>query len=335
MPGPEDWEYVETPHGMPVPLMALEDTETDPSTNKARHSILILNTHDVPVQPVGWLTCEWLVMQVLTSSSHSIASFFTADDWEYHQSAARYFRNLFNITESTVYRRILSPCIIVTAFSALVATHNSVVCQRKCTHLTATFCIERVQAHCQIHSGLMTLWASHACPTLMLCHAAIALALGPHTLLGSALSLLLVFRTNASYGRLVEGRRVQPLTSHLMAITLLCHSTIFVCLKRVPYQQGDRYNCLAEFDKMTTCIAKEFGRWHRQAAQVSRYVGADVGSSSSQCKGVGAIDDSVLPRAAAAGGSGLYPGQTHPSQAFRLGVLYLSLIGKGFTYPGQ
>ncbi|CAL8465310.1 g4845 [Coccomyxa elongata] len=117
--------------------MALEDTDTDPSTNK-----------------------------VLTSSSHSISSFFTADDWEYHQSAARYFRNLFNITESTVYRRILAPCVIVTAFSALVATHNSFVCQP------------------------------------------IALALGPHTLLGSALSLLLVFRTNASYGRLVEGRRM-------------------------------------------------------------------------------------------------------------------------------
>lgn len=72
-------------------------------------------------------------MQVLTSSSHSISSFFTADDWEYHQSSARYFRNLFNITESTVYRRILAPCVIVTAFSALVATHNSLVCQRGCT----------------------------------------------------------------------------------------------------------------------------------------------------------------------------------------------------------
>ena len=34
------------------------------------------------------------------------------------------------------------------------------------------------------------------------------IATTPHTLLGSALSLLLVFRTNASYSRLVEGRRV-------------------------------------------------------------------------------------------------------------------------------
>ncbi|EIE23197.1 UPF0187-domain-containing protein [Coccomyxa subellipsoidea C-169] len=117
--------------------MELEDTDTDPSTNK-----------------------------VLTSASHSISSFFSADDWEYHQSAERYFRNLINVSESTVYRRILAPCLMITAFSALVAFYNS-----------------------------------FALPTL-------AFALAPHTLLGSALSLLLVFRTNASYGRLVEGRRM-------------------------------------------------------------------------------------------------------------------------------
>ena len=39
-------------------------------------------------------------------------------------------------------------------------------------------------------------------------HAVCTIATTPHTLLGSALSLLLVFRTNASYSRLVEGRRV-------------------------------------------------------------------------------------------------------------------------------
>ena len=40
------------------------------------------------------------------------------------------------------------------------------------------------------------------------CFAVCTIATTPHTLLGSALSLLLVFRTNASYARLVEGRRV-------------------------------------------------------------------------------------------------------------------------------
>ena len=63
--------------------------------------------------------------QELTSSSHSISSFFTATDWEYHQSATRYFRNLLNIRESTVYKRILAPCLTVTAFSAVVALYNS------------------------------------------------------------------------------------------------------------------------------------------------------------------------------------------------------------------
>ena len=40
--------------------------------------------------------------------------------------------------------------------------------------------------------------------------AVLAMGSVPHTILGSALSLLLVFRTNSSYGRLVEGRRVRP-----------------------------------------------------------------------------------------------------------------------------
>ncbi len=68
---------------------------------------------------------ELVPLQELTSSSHSISSFFTATDWEYHQSATRYFRNLLNIRESTVYKRILAPCLTVTAFSALVALYNS------------------------------------------------------------------------------------------------------------------------------------------------------------------------------------------------------------------
>ena len=45
------------------------------------------------------------------------------------------------------------------------------------------------------------------------CGAVLAIAYVPHTLLGSALSLLLVFRTNSSYGRLVEGRRVRCASS--------------------------------------------------------------------------------------------------------------------------
>ena len=38
----------------------------------------------------------------------------------------------------------------------------------------------------------------------------VEIALTPHTLLGSALSLLLVFRTNASFSRMIEARRVGP-----------------------------------------------------------------------------------------------------------------------------
>ena len=46
-------------------------------------------------------------MQELISHSHSIAEFFTADDWEYHQTSRRYFRNLINIGTSTVFRSVL------------------------------------------------------------------------------------------------------------------------------------------------------------------------------------------------------------------------------------
>lgn len=48
------------------------------------------------------------VVQELISHSHSIAEFFTADDWEYHQTSRRYFRNLINIGTSTVFRCVPS-----------------------------------------------------------------------------------------------------------------------------------------------------------------------------------------------------------------------------------
>ncbi len=121
--------------------MELEDTDTDPSTNKV--SIIHCFSSIFMKFPSGAtaIQCYWTHHkthapeiadfiyccsgQVLTSASHSISSFFSADDWEYHQSAERYFRNLINVSESTVYRRILAPCLMITAFSALVAFYNS------------------------------------------------------------------------------------------------------------------------------------------------------------------------------------------------------------------
>ena len=47
-------------------------------------------------------------VQELASSGRSISTLFTHDDWEYHQTTTRYFRNLFNILDSAVFRRCLA-----------------------------------------------------------------------------------------------------------------------------------------------------------------------------------------------------------------------------------
>ena len=46
--------------------------------------------------------------QELASSGRSITTLFTPDDWEYHQTTSRYFRNLLNIGGSAVFRRCLA-----------------------------------------------------------------------------------------------------------------------------------------------------------------------------------------------------------------------------------
>jgi len=69
-------------------------------------------------------------------------------------------------------RAAAQPCLLTTLFSALLVAYNLLAQQRG--------------------------WALAAT------------ALTPHTLLGSALSLLLVFRTNASFARMVEARQARP-----------------------------------------------------------------------------------------------------------------------------
>mmetsp|Transcript_17865 Transcript_17865/g.53786 ORF Transcript_17865/g.53786 Transcript_17865/m.53786 type:complete len:503 (+) Transcript_17865:242-1750(+) len=105
----------------------------------------------------------------LVSSGTSISQLFTQDMWERHRSVRRYFHNLATISSSTVFRRIFRPWIIL----SLVST-------------------------------ALTLFNVYAPPELP----RLALANTAHTLLGAAISLLLVFRTNASYGRFQEARKL-------------------------------------------------------------------------------------------------------------------------------
>jgi len=107
--------------------------------------------------------------QTLISSGTSISQLFDQDAWERHRSIRRYFTNLISIRNSTVFRRIFKPCVVLTALAAALSIWNGM----RPPHL----------------------------PQL-------ALASTAHNLLGAAISLLLVFRTNASYARFMEGRQL-------------------------------------------------------------------------------------------------------------------------------
>mmetsp|Transcript_2158 Transcript_2158/g.3500 ORF Transcript_2158/g.3500 Transcript_2158/m.3500 type:complete len:447 (+) Transcript_2158:74-1414(+) len=105
--------------------------------------------------------------QNLISSAHSVAQLFNQDSWERHRRPERYWLNLQRMRHSTVLRRISQPCAALTLFTAVVALLN--------TFLPASW------------------------PRL-------SMSLAPHMLLGGVIGLLLVFRTNSSYARFVEGR---------------------------------------------------------------------------------------------------------------------------------
>ena len=89
------------------------------------------------------------------------------DLWERHRSPNRYATNLKNILNSTVLRRILQPMIGLVLLSILITAYN----------------ISTPPHWIKLASSLV-----------------------PHTLLGAALSLLLVFRTNGCFARFNEGR---------------------------------------------------------------------------------------------------------------------------------
>ena len=100
--------------------------------------------------------------QSLISSGTTISQLFTADNWNVHRSRTRYFIHLLRVPISTVFRQVLMPCCVLTAVAAAICAFN-------------TF----APAH----------WARLAMSTV------------PHMLLGGAISLQLVFRTNGSYSR--------------------------------------------------------------------------------------------------------------------------------------
>ncbi|PNW76754.1 hypothetical protein CHLRE_11g474700v5 [Chlamydomonas reinhardtii] len=107
-------------------------------------------------------------------SRHARRMTFTFDDWKRHRSSNRYLYHLKTLTESGIVRGIWAPVAWVTLFTAVVATLNV--------------------AH---GAAMLPPWVP-AMPQI---------AIEPVQLTSIALSLLLVFRTNASYSRWDEGRR--------------------------------------------------------------------------------------------------------------------------------
>eukprot|EP00195_Chlamydomonas_chlamydogama_P001606 CAMPEP_0202924918 /NCGR_PEP_ID=MMETSP1392-20130828/79227_1 /ASSEMBLY_ACC=CAM_ASM_000868 /TAXON_ID=225041 /ORGANISM="Chlamydomonas chlamydogama, Strain SAG 11-48b" /LENGTH=475 /DNA_ID=CAMNT_0049618675 /DNA_START=90 /DNA_END=1517 /DNA_ORIENTATION=+ len=106
--------------------------------------------------------------QSLISSATTVAQIFNQDLWEKHRKPERYFTNLRTILASTVLRRIMKPIKWLTGIALFTCAYNTAA-----------------QSMSWVQLGITTL---------------------PHTLLGAALSLLLVFRTNGCFARFQEGR---------------------------------------------------------------------------------------------------------------------------------
>jgi len=110
--------------------------------------------------------------QTLISEGTSISQLYTQDKWERHRSVHRYTRHFKSLLGSTVFQRIFRPLSYVMLMAFFTSLYNGVV-------------------RAQTWGALLP-----------------ALAVAPigHQLVGAALSLLLVFRTNGSFGRFLEGR---------------------------------------------------------------------------------------------------------------------------------
>lgn len=106
--------------------------------------------------------------RTLISEGTTISQLYNQDKWQRHRSVNRYRRHLLNLFQSTVFRRIFKPCMLIVG-TTVVAVMQSF---------------------------------------LLPPHLVFSLSVVPFQLLGTALGLLLVFRTNSSYARFNEGRVV-------------------------------------------------------------------------------------------------------------------------------
>lgn len=110
-------------------------------------------------------------------------TYFTHEDWVHHRNSDRFFSNLVNTAKSGIVRQLTAEIGLVSLIAFTVCVYN------------ALFVSGYDDWDGVMHDPLMNNF-----PLL-------SLPLQPFTLSSPALALLLVFRTNSSFGRWSEGRQ--------------------------------------------------------------------------------------------------------------------------------
>lgn len=131
--------------------------------------------------------------QTLISSGTSISQLFDQDKWEKHRRVNRFFYDLQNIPSSTVFLRLVRVLLTLTFLAYLVLIMPGTLLNL--THKMVPYVSDIVPSS-------LLLWMKQSTIETFTFH------ISPlfHTMLGTVLGLVLVFRTNSSYSRFVEGR---------------------------------------------------------------------------------------------------------------------------------
>ncbi len=145
--------------------------------------------------------------QLLVSTGSSISQLFTQDMWERHRGVSRYWRHLAAITKSTVFNRIVEPVLLIAAWAAFWCLWNGylvpVVQAFGEAALEASSGVAVVERIAGVTGGVKF---THAVAVLAAAAAPVCVPSTAHALAGTALGLVLVFRTNSSSARLNEAR---------------------------------------------------------------------------------------------------------------------------------
>ena len=145
--------------------------------------------------------------QLLVSTGSSISQLFTQDMWERHRGVSRYWRHLATITKSTVFNRIVEPVLLIATWAAFWCLWNGhlvpVVQAFGEATLEASNGVAIMERLAGVAGGVKF---THAIAVLAAAAAPVSVPATAHSLAGTALGLVLVFRTNGSSARLNEAR---------------------------------------------------------------------------------------------------------------------------------